>query len=71
MEKVIRVAKITVESYNKLVDAGYTVAFASVTPKPSSFAKYHYHRTVLSVQPVRTIEELKLRVCTKHHALED
>ena len=52
--KIVRVGKITLESYNKLLDAGYTVIITDTSKPRSMYAKYTYIRTVA---PGRVIKQ--------------
>lgn len=45
MRKTILVSKISTESLNQLIDAGYSVGFRVVTPRPKY--KHVYKRPVL------------------------
>ena len=40
--KIITVSKITQESFNKLIDAGFQVRIVPETDQPKPFAKYKY-----------------------------
>lgn len=53
---MIKVNKISLDSYNKLSSLGYFVAFTQSTSKPSSYGKYTYHKTV---NPIKYKKEMK------------
>ena len=67
--KIITVSKITQESFNKLIDAGFQVRIVPETDQPKPFAKYKYTQ----LERIKKIVEKKdaskavQGVCTMPH----
>ena len=72
MNKVIRVYKISNDSYNRLIKLGYTVILTSFDTKPSPYAKYVYEKTskVKSlIKPTKTYTPT--HACTMNHVIAE
>lgn len=57
--RVVKVSKISMGSFNQLVDLGFVVELVQQAPQKSVFAKYEYNRTIKQIPVYRTKTAVK------------